>query len=234
MPAGHDNDVLPPAEGLRVPTTAPTERRDRTDIVPLTAPGPDADRRRARGLSMPSCCLDWPGRRAAGDTAQLAARGARRCAPGAARRRLASSRPAIEVLTLPGLGLPALRPGVAAPRHRQPAHRHADASAEAGGERCAAAAGHHHRRRPPAARAAASSLRGALFPPRVGGTDRSPRRWSPISRNNGYARSRDGARAGRIRGARRHRRPVPAGRRAAAARRFLRRRRSRRSAPSIP
>ena len=54
------------------------------------------------------------------------------------------------------------------------------------------------------------------------------------SRANGYVQREHGARAGRFRAARRHRRSVAAGQRTAAAARFLRRGTRRRSAPSMP
>ena len=82
-------------------------------------------------------------------------------------RGLAFFAPDIEVLRIPGLGLPAVRPRLAACRRRRAAHDHAGAARQHQGPR---KPGHpaHHRQRRAAARAAARPARPAIALGRAG------------------------------------------------------------------
>ena len=76
-------------------------------------------------------------------------------------RALAFFAPEIEINEFPGLGLPALRPRVAACRHRGAAHDHAVAARAPEGPRAARRRAHHRQRRA-AARAGARPARDAI------------------------------------------------------------------------
>ena len=128
----------------------------------------------------------------------------RRWPDGAVRRRAGVFSPRDRSADLPGLGLPALRPGLAQRRNRQPADRHLDAARDRPA-RQADRADHGQRAGP--ARAAAPALRR----PRPDFADRRSRRARPAAEllpQQWLHPHRYGARARRIRDPRRHRRPL--------------------------
>ena len=122
---------------------------------------------------------------------------------------------------VPGLGLPALRPRVAARGDRRAAHDRAVAACAHRGPRQAGGAAHHRQCRAPA-RAGDRYDRGAGAVGRAGQHDRHGRR-DPMAGAQRLQPRFDGARARRLCRARRHPRSVRAGHGPAGAARFLRR-----------
>ena len=120
-----------------------------------------------------------------------------------------------------GLGLRALRPGLAQWRDHGPAHRRPDPPCRGTGNR--RAPGADHRRRGPAAGAAAGGVPGRGVA-RQGGRGRRYGRFARVPFAPRLSPRRHRARAGGVRDPRRHRRRVPAGRRGAAQAGLLRRR----------
>ena len=155
----------------------------------------------------------------------------RRAADGGAGPRAVVLRARHRGAAIPGLGLPALRPGVAAWRHRRAAHDRAVAARPRQGPREARGAAHHRQRRA-AARAGAGADRQAGAVGRARQRARHGGR-DPLARAQRLQPRLDGARVRRLRRARRHPRPVRLRHGPAGAARFLRRHAGNASAASI-
>ena len=123
---------------------------------------------------------------------------------------------------IPGLGLPALRPRVAACRRSGAAHDDAGAARARQRPRAAGGPAHHRQRHPPARAAARDAWRAQSL---VGGARQRARhvRRHPLARAQRLHPRRHRARGGRLRGARRHHRSVRARHGRAGAARLLRR-----------
>ena len=172
--------------------------------------GLDRRRSRARHCGTAECARD----QRAGDLPRRAAHGA-----ACARARVLRARDRDQRVSR--LGLPALRPRVAACRHRGAAHDHAVAARAPEGPR-AARRGADHRQRCAAARAAARPDRDAIALGRARQHAGDGRRHQ-VARAQRLQPHRDGARAGRLCGARRHHRSLSARHRRSGAARLLRR-----------
>ena len=155
----------------------------------------------------------------------------RRAADGGAGARAVVLRARHRGAAIPGLGLPALRPGVAAWRRRRAAHDRAVAARPRQGPREAGGAAHHRQRRA-AARAGAGPDRQAGAVGRARQRARHGGR-GPLAGAQRLQPRLDGARVRRLRRARRHPRPVRLRHGPAGAARFLRRHAGNASAASI-
>ena len=155
-PAEHDHDVTAPARSPSLNSRAPRRdectRRSRALARRAAAPGHRCSARR-KATTPPRSAIVVAER----SCPPLAPCLPRRRPDGALCRRTRLLPSRARRADLPGLGLPALRPGIAEQRDRQPAHRHPDPAGDRRRRHAAGRADHGQRADPARAAAPASS-----------------------------------------------------------------------------